>query len=150
MRIPSSQPESKVISAARVAARLLLGGALLFAGTTHLTSARQEFRAQVPRSLPLSDDTVVVMSGLAELTLGGALIVLPRYQMLVGWIAAAFFVAVFPGNIAQYLNRVAAFGLDSDRSRAIRLLFQPVLVAWALWSTRAWSLARDHAPRGKD
>jgi uncharacterized membrane protein len=45
---------------------------------------------------------------------------------------AAFFVAVFPGNISQYINQVDAFGLDSDSSRLIRLFFQPLLVIWAL------------------
>ena len=111
-------------------------------GATHLTWARIEFRAQVPRSLPLPTDLVVVLSGIVELALGGALIALSRYRTTVGWIVAAFFVAIFPGNIAQYLNRVDAFGLDSDRARAIRLLFQPVLVAWALWATGAWQAIR--------
>lgn len=31
-----------------------------------------------------------------------------------------------------------AFGLTSDTARFVRLFFQPVLVAWALWSTGAW------------
>jgi hypothetical protein len=42
---------------------------------------------------------------------------------------------VFPGNISQYLTQTDAFGLNSDSARAIRLIFQPVLVLWALWST---------------
>ena len=49
---------------------------------------------------------------------------------------AAFFVAVFPGNLAQAAGKRSAFGLDSDGARIGRLFFQPVLVAWALWSTR--------------
>ena len=36
---------------------------------THLTWARIAFRAQVPRSLPLPADLVVVASGLVELAL---------------------------------------------------------------------------------
>ena len=127
---------------AQTALRLLLGANLLFAGTAHLTKARREFRAQVPRSLPLSADLVVVVSGYAELALGGALIALPRHRKGVGRIVAAFFVAVFPGNIAQYINHADAFGLDSDAARAVRLLFQPVLVAWALWATDAWRAGR--------
>jgi uncharacterized membrane protein len=55
----------------------------------------------------------------------------------VGRLLAAFFVAVFPGNIAQYVNKRDGFGLNSDTKRFVRLLFQPVLVAWALWSTAA-------------
>ncbi|TFC91580.1 hypothetical protein [Cryobacterium sp. TMT3-29-2] len=44
----------------------------------------------------------------------------------------------FPGNISQFVTATASFGLDSDLSRGIRLLFQPLLAAWALWSTGAW------------
>ena len=54
------------------------------------------------------------------------------------WAVALFFVAIFWGNISQYVNGVNAFGLNSDSARAIRLLFQPVLVIWAIWSTGAW------------
>jgi uncharacterized membrane protein len=122
--------------------RLLLGAVLLATGTAHLTVARSEFRAQVPRWLPLPVDLVVVGSGLVELGLGGALVALPRYRTLVGWVVAAFFVAIFPGNISQYLNRIDAFGLNSDRARGLRLLLQPVFVAWALWSTGAWQAWR--------
>jgi uncharacterized membrane protein len=122
--------------------RLLLGATLLSAGTAHLTWARVAFGAQVPRWVPLPTDLVVVASGLVELALGGALIALPRYCAAVGWIVAAFFVAIFLGNIAQYVERIDAFGLNSDRARAIRLVFQPLLVAWALWATGAWRAAR--------
>lgn len=95
----------------------------------------------MPRWLPVPADLVVIVSGLAEFALGGALVVLSRYQTTVGWIVASFFVAIFPGNISQYVNHIDAFGLNSDRARAIRLLFQPVLVAWALWVTGAWRAA---------
>ncbi|HEY8599385.1 MAG TPA: DoxX family membrane protein [Thermomicrobiales bacterium] len=127
--------------------RIALGGALLLAGTGHLTTQRQEFQAQVPPWLPLSPDFVVVASGVVELTLGAALIALPRYRVPLGWIAAAFFVAIFPGNISQWLNRIDGFGLDTDRSRLIRLFFQPLLVAWALWSTGAWAAWREQSRR---
>ena len=133
---PSHTPERT--NAVQTAFRLLLGAALLVAGTAHLTWSRAEFRAQVPPWLPQPADPVVVASGLVELALGGALITLSRYRTTVGWLVAAFFVAIFPGNIAQYVNGIDAFGLNSDRARALRLLFQPVLVAWALWATGAW------------
>lgn len=126
------------VSRGRTAARLLLGAVLLLAGTGHLTVAREEFLAQVPPWLPVDGDTVVVASGAVELALGGALVALPRHRVVVGWVVAAFFVAIFPGNVSQYLTRTDAFGLDTDTARAVRLLGQPVLVAWALWSTAAW------------
>lgn len=122
--------------------RLLLGLTLILAGMAHLTWAREEFLAQVPPWLPLDSDLVVVLSGLVELTLGTALIVLPPYRVPIGWIVAAFFVAIFPGNIAQYQSGSDAFGLNSDQARLIRLFFQPLLVAWALWSTGAWQAWR--------
>jgi len=126
----------------RTLARVLLGGVLAFAGTTHLTVARKEFRAQVPetvtRVLPLTTDQVVLASGVVEISLGAALALAPaRHRELVGNAAAAFFTAIFPGNIAQLVHHRDGFGLDTDTKRALRLLGQPVLVAWALWSTRA-------------
>jgi uncharacterized membrane protein len=122
----------------RLVARVVLGLFLLFTGIAHLTFARSEFSAQVPDWLPVSDELVIVGSGVAEVALGTALVALPRHRVLVGWLTAAFFVLIFPGNISQYLNRVDAFGLTSDTARGLRLLFQPVFVVWALWSTAAW------------
>lgn len=122
----------------RTAGRVLLGGALTFAGVSHLTTAREEFQAQVPDWFPADPDLVVVGSGLVEIGLGAGLLVWQRRRIEVGWATAAFFVAIFPGNIAQYVDGTDAFGLGSDRARFVRLLFQPALVAWALWSTGAW------------
>lgn len=119
--------------------RIVLGAFLLFAGIAHLTFQRMEFTAQVPDWVPMSTDLVVVLSGIVEIILGLALILLPKWKAVTGWIVAVFFVLIFPGNIAQYVNEIDAFGLDTDRARFIRLLFQPVLVAWALWSTGAFS-----------
>lgn len=119
--------------------RIVLGASLLFAGIAHLTFQRMEFTAQVPEWVPMSTDLVVVLSGIVEIILGLALIFLPKWKALTGWIVAVFFVLIFPGNIAQYINEIDAFGLDTDRARFIRVFFQPVLVAWALWSTGAFS-----------
>jgi uncharacterized membrane protein len=121
----------------RIAAQVLLGAALIYTGILHLTTSRLEFQAQVPNWIPLSADFVVLASGVVEITLGLLLSSLQR-SAAVGIATALFFVAIFPGNISQYTNQVDAFGLDSDRARFIRLLFQPLLVIWALWSTDAW------------
>lgn len=129
---------SRPIDTGRSVARWLLGGALVFAGTGHLTFQREEFQAQVPDWFPVDADLVVLLSGVVEITLGLALVFASRYRALVGWVTAAFFVVIFPGNIAQWLEGTDAFGLDTDTKRFVRLFFQPVLVAWALWSTGAW------------
>jgi len=127
----------------RTIARWMLGGVLLVAGVGHLTTQREEFQAQVPDWIPVDDDTVVVVSGIVELVLGAALILLRRQRIAVGLVVAGFFIAVFPGNIAQWRDGTDAFGLDSDAKRFVRLLFQPLLVVWALWSTGASRLFRS-------
>jgi uncharacterized membrane protein len=121
------------VTTARTVARVVLGSAMVGAGVLHLTTQRQEFQAQVPDWFPVDDDLTVVGSGVVEIGLGAAFVALPRHQRLVGGLLAAFFVAIFPGNIAQYVEGTDAFGLDSDTKRFVRLFFQPVLVLWALW-----------------
>jgi len=116
--------------------QILLGATLIYTGTLHLTTSRMEFQAQVPPWVPFSPDFVVLASGVVEIALGLSLISLQRRRE-VGIATALFFIAIFPGNISQFVNHIDAFGLDSDRARAIRLLFQPLLVLWALWSTTA-------------
>lgn len=134
-----AQPATSMV---RTIVRVVMGAFLLFAGTSHLTFARAEFSAQVPELLPVDTDVVVVGSGVAEIALGGALIALPRRRVAIGWVVAMFFIAVFPGNIAQWLNSRDGFGLDTDTKRFVRLFFQPVLVLGVLWATGAW---RDRA-----
>ena len=131
-----TKPDPSGTTPAQNAARVLLGSALIFAGAGHLTFARQDFQAQVPESLPLNEDGVVLASGVAEIALGAALIGVPaRYRRTVGAVAAAFFVVVFPGNISQLLTHSDSLGLDTNTKRWLRLPGQPLLIAWALWST---------------
>ncbi|WP_426310017.1 DoxX family protein [Cellulosimicrobium sp. E-16] len=118
-------------------ARVALGVALVGAGVSHLTVAREEFQAQVPSWFPVDEDVTVLASGAVEIALGGSLVVLSRWRVAVGLVAAAFFVVIFPGNVGQWLEGKDGFGLDTDAKRFVRLFFQPVLVAWALWSTGA-------------
>ena len=121
----------------RAVSQVALGVVLVSAGVSHLTVSRVEFQAQVPTWLPLDPDFVVISSGIVEILLGLALITLWPLRKRVGLVTALFFVAIFPGNINQLVNGIDAFGLNSDSARAMRLLFQPVLVLWALWSTGA-------------
>lgn len=114
--------------------RIALGAFMTGAGLTHLTIARDEFRAQVPSWVPVNEDLVVLGSGVAEMGLGLAMLTLPKYRRTTGLALAAFYVAIFPGNIAQYVDGVSAFGLDTDTKRLVRLLFQPVLVGAALYA----------------
>ena len=131
----------------RTILRLVLGTFLLLAGISHLTFNREAFLAQVPTWLPLDGDFVVVASGIVEIVLGLSLLLLGRYKVLVGFVVAAFFVAIFPGNISQLVTHTDSFGLNTDLARGIRLVFQPVLVVWALWATGAWRAWRASRTR---
>ncbi|MEQ1700930.1 MAG: hypothetical protein ABMA25_12525 [Ilumatobacteraceae bacterium] len=135
----------------RSIARVVLGGALLFAGLGHLTFSRIDFQAQVPDWVGLDKNLVVILSGLVEIALGVALIVVRGRRALLGLAAGLFFIAVFPGNISQFIDGDSAFGLDTNSARRNRLFFQPVLVAWAWWSTNAWSVVNARrAPSSPD
>lgn len=124
----------------RTVARVALAVLLLAAGVSHLTTLRRGYRIVVPdwatEVLRTDKDTIVVVSGVVEFMLGAALLVLPRERTRIGVVVAAFFVAVFPGNVHQWRQRTSAPGLDTDGKRLARLFLQPALVAWALWSTR--------------
>ncbi|MDR6764486.1 putative membrane protein [Flavobacterium sp. 2755] len=117
--------------------RVLLGLFMITAAIGHFTFQRADFQAQVPNWVPLDKDLVVVLSGVVEIALGLSMLFLTRYKVFTGIALAVFYILVFPGNIAQYLNQTPAFGLDTDQARLIRLFFQPVLIFLALWSTGA-------------
>lgn len=144
MKIDTREQKSHKNNLAQNIARIILGSFLVLAGTSHLFWSRAEFLAQVPPWLPIEADLVVILSGVVEILLGLSLLFLTSKRTQVGWVVAAFFVLIFPGNISQYMNGVDAFGLDTDRARGIRLFFQPLLVALALWSTGAWQTWRKN------
>lgn len=153
-------PRVQCMSLPQTLGRLLLGGFMITAGTLHLTTQREEFQAQVPQWFPVDEDLTVVGSGVVEIGLGAAFVALPKRRGLIGGLLAAFFVAIFPGNIAQYVEGTDAFGLDTDEKRLTRLFFQPLLVLWALWAgglvgrrsaerRRVEQLASEETPSGE-
>jgi len=137
-RRPNHRPTRPLI-VIRSIARWLLAGLLVFAGLSHLFWARKGYRIVVPdwveEVVPIDKDGVVVASGAAEVLFGAAVVALPSERRRVGAVIAAFFVAVFPGNVHQWRTGRPAPLMRTDRARFIRLFLQPVLVAWALWST---------------
>lgn len=132
---------SAVAAAMRILGRLVLVAFMVFAGVGHFRNT-QSFLAQVPPFLP-AREFIVQASGVVEIAMALALLLTRRRRATVGWLLAAFYVLVFPGNISQFLTHTSAFGLDSDAARGMRLLFQPVLIAWALWCTDAWRVRHE-------
>ncbi|WP_264536386.1 hypothetical protein [Flavobacterium sp. N1736] len=122
--------------------RIVLGIFMITAAFGHFTFQRADFQAQVPNWVPVDKDLVVILSGIVEIALGLGMLFLKKYRIYVGIALATFYLLVFPGNIAQYLNGTSAFGLDTDEARLIRLFFQPVLIFLALWSTGAIAFLR--------
>lgn len=120
--------------------RVLLGAFMLYAGIGHLTFLRTAFQAQVPTWITTDEsfmDFIVLASGVVEIIFGVLMIFGGRLKIKTGLLLAIFFILIFPGNINQYVNQIDSFGLNTDKQRFIRLLFQPVLIIWALWSTGA-------------
>lgn len=128
------------MSVLRAIARYALAALLVVAGVSHLTWGRRGYRIVVPdwatKLLRTDKDMIVVASGAAEVMLGAALVALPRDRPRIGWIVGAFFVAVLPGNVHQWKTGRDAPLMRTDRARFIRLLLQPLLVVWAVWSTK--------------
>ncbi|MGV8914818.1 MAG: MauE/DoxX family redox-associated membrane protein [Kaistella sp.] len=124
--------------------RIALGVFMLLAGIGHLTYARETFQAQVPDWIPLTKDFIVLASGIVEILLGVAMIFFTKQKEYVGLTLALFYILVFPGNISQYLEHRDGFGLDTDTKRFVRLLFQPVLIFFALYSTDALKLFKKN------
>ncbi len=125
----------------RSVARGLLALLLVGAGVSHMTWGRRGYRIVVPgwatQLLHTDKDLIVVASGAVEVLLGTAVVAFPRERRRIGAAIAAFFVAVFPGNVHQWRTGRSAPGLTTDRARFVRLFLQVPLVAWAWWSTRA-------------
>lgn len=131
------------VDVVKIILRVVLGLFMLYAGISHLTFNRTEFVAQVPMWLRFSPgftDFVVLASGVVEIALGAAMVFWHRQRAYVGAALAIFFVLIFPGNINQYVYDIDSFGLNTERARLIRLFFQPVLIAWALWTTGGMSV----------
>lgn len=128
-------------SSLRTLARWALGLFLVAAGTGHVL-APEAFLAQTPTWLP-ARGAIVLVSGVIEVVLGVALLVVRAHRRTLGWLVAAFFLAILPGNVHQAVAGTDAFGLDTPTARWLRLGFQPLLVLWALWSTGAIG---DRAP----
>ncbi|WP_314424590.1 hypothetical protein [uncultured Microbacterium sp.] len=134
----------------RALARWILALALGAIGIVHFVSTRG-FRVVVPdwatKATRLDKDAIVIASGAAEVALAIGLLALPKERRRIGVATAAFFVAVFPGNVHQWRTRRSTPGLDTEARRFGRLFLQPLLVLWALWSTAEPAPARRRARR---
>lgn len=118
----------------RSVARLGLGTALMAAGASHFLNPTP-FEQHLPSWVPLAG-LLVDLSGAAEVLLGVALIIRWPSGVAIGRTVAAFFVAVFPANVYVAVADIEVDGQPGGPYPWIRLPFQFLFIAWALWSTR--------------
>ncbi len=130
---------------AKTVVRVLLSGFMIFAGIGHFQNT-ESFLAQVPPFFP-AREFIVYASGVVEIALGVGLLLISRFRKEIGLALAGFYLLIFPGNISQFLTHTSAFGLDTDFSRGVRLLFQPILILCALWCTDALKKYRPKPKR---
>ena len=65
--------------------RVILGSFMILAAIGHFTFQRADFQAQVPNWVPISKDLVVLLSGVAEISLGIAMILWTRKKYTLAW-----------------------------------------------------------------
>ena len=127
---------------ARRAARLGMATAMVFAGVAHWLMPTP-FVQHLPPWVPAAE-ALVLVTGVVEIGLGAALLLRQPWRRRAGLALAAYLVGVFPANVY-----VAGAGIDGEGQPGgwypwLRLPFQVLFVAWALWSTE-WDLRQLRA-----
>ncbi|HKV00032.1 MAG TPA: DoxX family protein [Vineibacter sp.] len=104
--------------------------ALIFAGVDHLVMPGR-YLPMMPQAVPFPA-TVVLLTGLCEIA-GAIGLLVPRTRRLAGIMLAIYFVCVFPANIRNAVHGVVVDGLPTVAWYYwVRLLFQPLVILWAL------------------
>ncbi len=106
----------------------------VFGGIIHFVKPKFYLR-MMPPWIPLHLE-VVYISGVAEIALGGALLI-PGLRAYAAWGIIALLVAVFPANFYMYQQRKTLFRKYPAWGLFARLPLQHVLIAWAYWHTLA-------------
>jgi uncharacterized membrane protein len=117
-------------------ARWLLAAFFLGLGTFHFTHT-EAYLPVMPPVFP-APRTLILWSGFFEI-LGALGLLVPdrRARRTAGWGLAALLVAVFPANIYMATQGLVLTGLVGRMLLWLRLPFQPLLIAWALWASGA-------------
>ena len=129
----------------RAHARRGMAAAMVVAGVAHLVGP-DPFVQHLPGWVP-GRELLVLLTGLIEIGLGFALVGPPARRGATGRVLALYLVAVWPANVYVAVAGVDVDGLPGGRYPWIRLPFQVLFIAWALWSTGARAtVSGDGAP----
>ena len=118
----------------RQAARIGMAIAMVVAGITHLVRPLP-FLQHLPAWVPAAE-LLILVTGIAEIVLGLALLLPQPWRWRAGMALAAYLVAVFPANVYVAVAGVDVDGQPDGIYAWVRLPLQVLFVAWALWSTR--------------
>ncbi len=123
------------MSRAKLLLLLLMAAFYIGGGVMHLVRP-DYYRPMMPPYLP-AHDALILLSGLAEIALGIAVLI-PPLRVAAAWGIILLLIAVFPANLHIALNNVPVFGAAEGAGAMnwVRLPFQVVLIAWAWWYTR--------------
>ena len=115
-------------------ARHGMAAAMVVAGVAHLAGP-DPFIQHLPPWVP-ARGAIVFGTGFLEIGFGVALLASPARRATTGRLLALFLVAVWPANVYVAVAGVDVDGQPGGAYPWLRLPFQILFVAWALWSTR--------------
>jgi uncharacterized membrane protein len=116
----------------RLAARIALAAMLVVTGISHFTMTAA-LAAMVPPVIPWPVG-VVYATGIAELAFAALLLARPGPRL--GWLLAAFLVALLPANIYSAIADTG-YGASGAAYLWFRVPLQVLFIAWALAATGA-------------
>ena len=116
-----------------------LAGFFAFTGTMHFVIPRS-YEAIVPPSIADRKREAVIVSGIAEIAGGAAVLAQPTRRFARWWLLGLL-VAVFPANVHMAVNPERVKGLDLARvprwALWARLPLQPLAMLWVWRATRS-------------
>lgn len=121
----------RTMTVTKAITRCLFGILFVAAGANHFINPGFYIR-MMPAYLPWHSELVAI-SGVAEIVLGAMLLV-PRFQVVAAWGLIALLIAVFPANLNMALHP-EQFSV-SPTALWLRLPVQALLITWACWYTR--------------
>jgi uncharacterized membrane protein len=140
--------ETPRVENGRIVLRWVLALAYLIAGVAHI-AIPAPFLKITPAWVPFPAD-IILLTGICEIA-GAAALLTPRLRWWAGVMLAAYALCVYPANIKHGLDQVlAAEQMHSLWYHIPRLLFQPVIIWWALFTgeVTSWPFAAKRPTPG--
>ncbi|QHA92474.1 DoxX family protein [Bacillus sp. N1-1] len=124
-----------MIKTIRRIALVLFALFFIFAGIAHFVQG-EGFAAMIPEWVPFRLGLIYV-TGVLEIVLA-VLLLIPYTRKQARFWTAVYLIVIFPANIYAAIAGIPAPGQEEANELLlwIRLLFQPLLIWWVLWSAK--------------